>query len=129
MGEGWVFDRIFSSHAVRAKRTAEIACEALEYPIDKIQVDERVVEFSQGALEQKPRKEVYAPGGRVMSGIIRDAMFYRPPGFSPDAERGESQHDVEMRFSSFVDELLQLEAHGEDLSSAQPQTIAVFAHG
>eukprot|EP00746_Dinoflagellata_sp_MGD_P014147 gnl/MRDRNA2_/MRDRNA2_130875_c0_seq1.p1 gnl/MRDRNA2_/MRDRNA2_130875_c0~~gnl/MRDRNA2_/MRDRNA2_130875_c0_seq1.p1 ORF type:complete len:302 (-),score=39.99 gnl/MRDRNA2_/MRDRNA2_130875_c0_seq1:41-946(-) len=126
--EGMTFDSVFASHAVRARRTAEIACNELGFPIDGIQEERRVVEFSQGELEKQPRKEVYRPNGPVMKGILEHAMFYRPPGFSPDGDRGESQHDVECRFTEFVDELLQL-GPGELPQTDHVQTVAVFSHG
>ena len=41
----------------------------------------------------------------MLRGIRRERMFYRPPGLSPDGDRGESQHDVELRVRAFVTEL------------------------
>ena len=102
---GLSFDRVYASHAVRARRTAELACGELGLPAEAVRVEPRVVEFSQGSLEQRPRQEVYAEGGAVLRGVRRERMFYRPPGLSPDGDRGESQHDVELRLRAFVDEL------------------------
>jgi broad specificity phosphatase PhoE len=102
---GLRFDRVYASHAVRARRTAELACSELGLPIEAVRVEPRVVEFSQGSLELRPREEVYEEGGPVLRGIRRERMFYRPPGLSPDGDRGESQHDVELRVRAFVTEL------------------------
>ena len=77
----------------------------LGLPAEAVRIEPRLVEFSQGGLERRPREEVYAEGGPVLRGIRRERMFYRPPGLSPDGERGESQHDVELRVRAFVDEL------------------------
>ena len=172
--EGVAFDRVFASHAARARRTAEIACGVAaaasvsaslgggggggglgegEGEVE-IEVEPRVVEFSQGALEMRPRGEVYAPGGPVRRGIERDGnLFFRPPGFSPDGARGESQYDTERRFAAFVDELLDCDDDEDDDAAAADQqrrqdgaaaarppppaaprrdeerTIAVFSHG
>eukprot|EP00971_Amphidinium_carterae_P276891 5495394-Amphidinium_carterae.1 len=46
--EGFKPDCVVSSHAKRARRTAEIVCKHIA--VDKIEVDERVVELSQGVL-------------------------------------------------------------------------------
>lgn len=119
--DGLRFDRIYASHAVRARRTAELACNELGVPASTVQVEQRVVEFSQGRHELQPRSEVYAPDGPVMRGITAERMFYRPPGISPDGDRGESQHDVELRFRAFVDEL--------QATQEGPLTVAVFSHG
>ena len=102
---GLRFDRVYASHAVRARRTAELACHELGLPAEAVRIEPRVVEFSQGSLELRPREEVYARGGPVLRGIRRERMFYRPPGLSPDGDRGESQHDVELRVRAFVSEL------------------------
>ena len=102
---GLRFDRVYASHAVRARRTAELACSELGLPAEAVRIEPRVVEFSQGGLELRPREEVYAEGGPVLRGIRRERMFYRPPGLSPDGDRGESQHDVELRVRAFVSEL------------------------
>lgn len=124
--EGWHLDRVFSSHAVRAKLTAVLACRALGFPTDRIEEEMRVVEFSQGSLERQPREDVYREDGPVMRGILREAMFYRPPGFSPDGDRGESQFDVERRFAEFVEEAL-LQPYTTVEGSRQ--CVAIFSHG
>ena len=59
------FDRVYASHAVRARRTAELACRELGLPAEAVRIEPRVVEFSQGSLERRPREEVYAEGGPV----------------------------------------------------------------
>ena len=120
---GGRFDRVYASHAVRARRTAELACRELGLPAEAVRIEPRLVEFSQGGLERRPREEVYAEGGPVLRGIRRERMFYRPPGLSPDGERGESQHDVELRVRAFVDELQAAQA------PEGPRTVALFSHG
>ena len=105
--EGERPSRVFASHAVRAQRTAELACATAGITAGiEIETEPRVVEFSQGALEKQRREDVYREGGTVMREIARDACFFRPPGHSPDGDRGESQHDVEMRFAEWMNEVL-----------------------
>jgi probable phosphoglycerate mutase len=123
--EGMVIDRVFSSHAVRAKLTAVLACEAMEFPVEDIQEDERVVEFSQGGLSGRPREEVYRKDGPIMRAIEREAMFFRPPGVGPDNDEGESRFDVEQRFQRFIEEKI-LQPY-ETVSTAR-QTVAIFTH-
>merc|ERR1719326_1961705 len=98
-----------------------------------LEIEPRVVEFSQGALEKRPRAEVYARGGAVLRAIAREGnLFFRPPGFSPDGVRGESQLDTEVRFSEFVDELLDSDADADtdaDAAPAEERVVAVFSHG
>ena len=104
--EGVSFHHVFASHAVRALHTAQLACEVLGFA-GEIKVDQRVIEFSQGSLERQPRDTVYREGGAVKAGIRNHGnLFFRPPGYSPDGTRGESALDTEVRFSEFVDELL-----------------------
>jgi len=115
--------RIYASHAVRARSTAEIACQKLGVPAEAIQIDPRVVEFSQGALEKRPRAEVYAADGPVMKGLRAESgLFFRPPGYSPDGDRGESQYDVECRMRAFAESLLKPQ-------SAPADCVLVFSHG
>ncbi|CAE7029161.1 gpmB [Symbiodinium natans] len=126
-GEGISFDCVFASHAVRAFRTAQLACEVLGF-LGRIEVERRVVEFSQGALEQQPRQEVYREGGPIRQRIrAQGNLFFRPPGYSPDGTRGESAWDTELRFSEFVDGLLMA---GESKKPEQRElVVGVFAHG
>lgn len=124
--DGVRLDKVVSSHAVRARRTAEIACNLQGFPAKQIAIEPQVVEFSQGELEKQPRAEVYRAGGQMMGAIKRDGMFFRPPGVSPDGDRGESQHDVEVRMKQFVDELL---LEQQDASDEQQRTVVVFSHG
>lgn len=119
--------RVIVSNALRARRTAEIACAeaGLFTHSVALEVEPRVVEFSQGSFELRPRHEVYQPGGPVSRAIEREQCFFRPPGVSPEGARGESQHDVEVRFREFVEEcLLDSPPRTEEL-----QTILVFSHG
>ena len=119
--DGLRFDCVYASHAMRARRTAELACRELGIPAEAVQIEPRVVEFSQGSLELRPREEVYRHDGAVMRGIDNERMFFRPPGVSPDGDRGESQYDCELRFKAFVDEL--------QAAQLGPLTVAVFSHG
>ena len=126
-GEGVAFDGIFASHAVRARRTAELASAELAFN-GNIEEESRVVEFCQGDLEKKRRADVYAEDGPVKRGICRDGnLFYRPPGWSPEGVRGESAWDTEVRYTQFIDELL--DAAGEDDPGHQELVVAIFSHG
>jgi len=122
--EGWSFDRVISSHAARAKLTALLCCKELGFPLERIEEDKRVVEVTQGSLEKQPRKEVYKEGGPIMTGVQRELIFFRPPGYSPDGDQGESQFDCECRFAAFAEDLLEA-SRGAD----QEQTVLVASHG
>ena len=65
-----------------------------------------------------------------MRAIRAEAMFFRPPGVSPDGDTGESQYDVELRFRAFVEELLTPEEQeGGQSGAGRPLTVLVFSHG
>ncbi len=124
--DGVRFDRVLASHAARARRTAELACAELGIAPSEIEIDPRAVEFSQGANELQPRAEVYREGGPTLRGIARDGeLFFRPPGRSPDGDRGESQWDTEQRMGALVEELLSQDAAGEGATVH----VALFSHG
>lgn len=122
---------IYASHAVRARRTAEIACTALGLGHECIEIEPRLVEFSQGELEKRERAEVYRADGPVRRGLARHSMFYRPPGRSPDGDRGESQWDVEVRMREFIEAELLSTPHRSDneLEKREQRVVALFSHG
>lgn len=57
---GIVFDCIFSSPLSRALDTARIIAEAIEYPIDRIIVDDDLREKFGGSFENRPWSEIYS---------------------------------------------------------------------
>ena len=124
--DGVRFDRVLASHAARARQTAELACAELGVAPAEIEIDPRAVEFSQGANELQPRAEVYREGGPTLRGIARHGeLFFRPPGLSPDGDRGESQWDAEQRMSALVGDLLRRADAGDDGTVH----VALFSHG
>ncbi|MFH1400282.1 MAG: histidine phosphatase family protein, partial [Nanoarchaeota archaeon] len=109
------FDAVWASPAVRTRRSAEMVCENVDYPLDRIIYDDALLEINQGEWEKKPRSEIYTP--EMKARLDREQPFFRPPG-------GESQQDVEDRMYGFVErEIL------SRYDAAKTQTMAVFGHG
>jgi broad specificity phosphatase PhoE len=94
---GLCVDRVFCSHANRARHTAEILCAAAQIKAP-ITTDERVIEFCAGSFEKSKRCEAYTTA--VRAAMVAQGPFYRPPGHSPDGVRGESQLDVQVHMHS-----------------------------
>ena len=111
--ENLQFDEVFSSIAVRAHETARIVCKELSIPQQDIQLDERLVELSQGNWEGQVRSEILTPDMRAT--IAQNPWKFQPPG-------GESVKDVEERMYAWLWENLQK-------MPASGTRIAVFSHG
>ena len=58
-GSGIVFDMCFTSQLVRATQTAEIICEAISIPAEKIQFDWRLNERHYGTLQNELRSDMF----------------------------------------------------------------------
>ena len=100
--DGLRVDAVYASHAVRARKTADIACAAAAIR-QRVRIEPRLVEFSQGptscggvtprlfrprahaspgglgSLERRWRAEVYAAGGPVLRGIAAPSAASAPP--------------------------------------------------
>lgn len=105
-------DRIWSSPALRAVRTADIILSAQPRPVPLI-IDERIHEMSLGRLEGLSVDEANAIDAANMQ-----AFFYEPHLFVPLG--GESFQQVSERMAGFLDEMVllshQCEISGEDSS-------------
>ena len=53
------FDKIYTSPAVRAIKTAEIICNAIDYDSNKIKIIKALIEMSYGSCEGKLKSEVF----------------------------------------------------------------------
>lgn len=125
------FDEVWSSTAIRAKETAQIACEVIGYHHSKILESDQILELCQGEFTHKPREKVYTK--EVMQRINKESVFFRPPGVDKTDESlgakhppGESQYDVEVRVSAFMHKLLDFP---RSKNSEHKKTVAVFMHG
>ena len=111
--EGIRFDKVYSSVAIRAKETARIACAQFWDSEVDIQLDERLVESSQGTWEGKLRQEVLST--EVRKQIDADPKHFKAP-------RGESLFEVEERMYDWLSEHL-------PPNNGSAQKVAVFSHG
>ena len=107
------FDKVYASVAVRAKETARMACEEINYPFDEIQIEEELVELSQGDWTDRLREEVYTEA--ALKSIQEDPWNFKAPG-------GESQKEVEERMYDWL-EMKVLPLFEQNLK------IAIFSHG
>ncbi len=111
--EDFRFDKVYSSVAVRARRTAEIVCGEIGFPFGQVILRESLVELSQGDWEGGLRKDYFTPD--LIATIERDPWNFKAPN-------GESQKDVEERVYGWAEnELIPL--------ADQDLTVGVFGHG
>lgn len=108
------FDKVYTSPAIRAMRTAEIACNALGHTGNIIIRDE-LQELSQGEWEGKSRALMYTVA--VIQEMNDTQPYFRAP-------KGESQAEVEERMVDIVKEWIALtQKQNKNLS------VGVFGHG
>jgi broad specificity phosphatase PhoE len=112
--EGILFDEVYCSTAVRAIGTAEIVCDIIGFPFDKVQKRESLLEISQGEWEGKKRDEIYTP--EVLAQLREQHWDFKAPG-------GESQREVEIRVYNQIHKDLIEERDKENVRAA------VFGHG
>jgi probable phosphoglycerate mutase len=112
--EGYQFDQVYASPAVRARETARITCSFLGMDLTTIAYTPQLLELSQGEWEGLDRKTIYTPERRKE--VHADPLHFRAPG-------GESQHEVANRMEAWLQEAI---AAGDP---EQDQTIAAFTHG
>lgn len=113
-GESLSFDQIYSSTAVRTQQTCQIALNHTSEN-QSPELDERLLELSQGEWEGKIRADIYTP--EQLSVVRSDPYDFRPPG-------GESQRDVESRMYDWLRDI-----SSQYESTTQPVNIAAFSHG
>lgn len=147
---GQKLDLIYSSPLIRCDQTAKICLENCQPDlVSKIKFDDRLIEFSQGDFEGKPRKEVYTLENQNL--INKQKTWFRPPS-------GESLRMLKNRATDFLEteimnkfwqnklgnnlenesenefEILEIlektkqQENSESENSGQ-QTIAIFCHG
>lgn len=105
-----VIDAVYSSNAVRTRRTASLALAEAKLAHD-IVVDERIHEVSQGQFEGQSRAHIYTPSAIALHQI--NELDGALPG-------AESIQAAGVRMMDFVDEIHQLYPDG---------TLLVFSHG
>merc|ERR1719233_1706993 len=127
------FDKVYSSTAKRARETAEIACKVMGFQSGKIVLSDEILELCQGEFTQQPREKVYTK--ERLKQIIKESVFFRPPGIDvtdlnsgAKPPRGESQYDVEVRISKFINKLLGAPKPHKEVCK-EIKTVAVFMHG
>lgn len=108
-----IFDQVYSSTAIRAKKTAEIVCEIINFPINKIITSDDLLEISQGDWEGKKRAEVYTP--EILAKIKKETWNFKAPN-------GESQKELEERAYNWIEKNLLKELN-------KNLTVAIFGHG
>ena len=121
-GCGLHFDRIFCSTAVRARQTLAGLGLCLDAEgANAVTYSACLEELSQGDWEGRPRAEIYTP--EMVGRLEHENPFFCPPN-------GESQHDVEMRMTHFVDrEILGRYEHGNFLIVGHGVAFKCFLRG
>ncbi|MEL6671427.1 MAG: histidine phosphatase family protein [Bacteroidota bacterium] len=110
--EGYRFDQVYASEAIRAQQTARIALDHVGLPFDQVKITPLILELSQGEWEGAVRKEIYTAERKAA--ILADSYTFKAPG-------GESQQDVEQRMFQWMEAAKDAAADG--------QVIAGFTHG
>ncbi|MDX2301718.1 MAG: histidine phosphatase family protein [Microscillaceae bacterium] len=111
--QGFSFDKVYASVAVRAIETARIACNQMDFPVGEIKIQPDIVELCQGEWTGRLREETYTE--QVMKIIHEDPWNFKAPG-------GESQKEVEERIFDWLE--MEILPHFE-----QNLKIAIFSHG
>lgn len=93
LSHGLRFDAVFSSPLERSKQTAICVCQEVNFPQEKIELGDALMEISQGLWEGLRRSEVYTPD-------LINVMNNSQPDFH--APGGESQRQVEFRMVEFM---------------------------
>lgn len=125
-------DVIYSSPLIRCEQTAKICLENYNLElIEKIQFDDRLIEFSQGEWEGKIRNEIYTLENQNL--INKQKTWFTPPN-------GESLRMLKNRATNFLEEIMQ-KYWPNELENLEIQTkkteekemeqinIAIFGHG
>ncbi|MBI2666233.1 histidine phosphatase family protein [Candidatus Woesearchaeota archaeon] len=114
-----IFDRWYSSTAVRTVETARISGKVVEHSIDEVLKSPELLELDMGEWVGRLRTEAYTP--EVLSKINSDNWNFAPPG-------GESQREVEERMLRWVNGTL-LKKYQHEQEKEQEIKMAVFTHG
>ncbi len=115
VAENILFDKIYSSTAVRCRETARLVGKHMGFSLVDIVFSGELLELSQGEWQGKPRVEIYTP--ETVASINTDNWNFTPPN-------GESQRAVEERMLGFVQrEVLPFYTKDRMLS------LGIFTHG
>jgi len=107
------FDEMYSSTAKRSIETAKIICKEINYPLDKINYSERLLERSQGDWEGKERLKTYDE--KILNEMKENPLDFKAPN-------GESQREAAQRFYEFI--------HDEIISKGdRNKIIGINSHG
>jgi probable phosphoglycerate mutase len=112
--EGYRFDRLYASTAVRAQETARLVGACMGFGMEEVSLSDRLLELSQGEWTGRVRKDTYTP--EVMAALRADTHDFAPPG-------GESQRMVEARMHAWLEEAL------APAPEAGEWSLAAFSHG
>lgn len=107
------FNKIYSSTAIRARKTAERVCKIISFPNDKILNVNQLCEQSLGDWEYQSREKIYTP--KVIAEIKKRGDNFRSPN-------GESRKDVEERVYGWMEEEFLKNRKGEDVVAG------IFSH-
>lgn len=101
----WIkFDKVYSSIAVRARKTAEISLSKINFPLESIIPRDDILELSQWDWEWISRSQTYTP--EMLEKIRSDNWNFKAPNW-------ESQRDVEERMLKFLkNELMETQEWG-----------------
>lgn len=106
-------NRVVSSPAVRAQKTAELSLARLQN-VPEIELSAAIHEMSQGVFEGQLRDTVYTP--EVLAHIDTQGRDFKLPGAG-----AESMNDVAKRLQEFIEAALQQASDGD--------TIYMYTHG
>ena len=105
--EGVTFDAVHSSPAIRAQQTAHYFLEAMGQSIWGVELEQSIIELSQGDWEGKQRKGIYSRQD-VREGLDRDSWNYVPG----DVVKGESHAAVAQRMRGWLEQTVEKYAPG-----------------
>ena len=116
-GSGVTFDLCFTSRLARAKRTAEIICQAIDFSAEKIRFDWRLNERHYGALQNELRADMVETYGAADVTSWRQNYRAVPPQLTQDDPRWLEQ------VSRFPDISVDQLPGGESMFQASERTL------
>ena len=93
--------KIFCSPLDRARQTAEILAEGINYPLEAITIEPRLNDFNLGEIAGTYGWEKVAEMDPELARLrLQNPLYFHPPG-------GESGSEFKDRISEFLDEIIQ----------------------
>lgn len=117
LSEKLLFDRVYSTPAVRGYETAKICCNKINFPLEKIVIAEELQELDEGELIGRKMNEVYTPE------IIAKCRGDEDYNWNFKAPNGESRKEVAERVYSLI------EIERELLKTTENLQVGFFSHG